>query len=292
LVDRADLTAAVLTAIGFFATAGYLSITPSAFTGNVPNLQVIILDTLPIYFYAGYWAFSIRHALAVPLYRRQALGIGFIVLAIWTSLAEFAGVPRSLSLRIYAPLTTFSFYFLFFVIFYWIDASVLASRRSDPLLRDTLYWSKVRIPPWIANFVIWGIPLLIIGYASIFGDITLLNEMNTGIFPNSIMGTLLGVIYNVLPLLVPISGLIYLPAIAVRSKWDRSLRRHFVWFAPVVLFLFVFFLNFPDSLVGHLVPGLIIAVTGFTLYKSAKLLVPLNRISPLEIATRGEQTPS
>jgi len=223
LVDRADLTAAVLTAIGFFATAGYLSITPSAFTGNVPNLQVIILDTLPIYFYAGYWAFSIRHALAVPLYRRQALGIGFIVLAIWTSLAEFAGVPRSLSLRIYAPLTTFSFYFLFFVIFYWIDASVLASRRSDPLLRDTLYWSKVRIPPWIANFVIWGIPLLIIGYASIFGDITLLNEMNTGIFPNSIMGTLLGVIYNVLPLLVPISGLIYLPAIAVRSKWDTGL---------------------------------------------------------------------
>jgi hypothetical protein len=278
--------AAVLTVLGFLATVAYLAITPDAFNGNVPNFEVVLLDTTPIYFYAGYWAFSLRHALAVPLYRRQASGIGFVVLAIWGALAEFTSVPRALSLQIYVPITTFTFYFLLFVIFYWIDASVLASRRSDPLLRDTLYWSKVRTPLWIANFIIWGVPLVIVGYASISGDSTLLNQLNSGTFPNFVPGIILGIIYNVLPILVPIIGIIYLPAIATRSKWDKTLRMHFVWFAPVVLFLLVLFLNFPNTFEGHILPALIISITGFTLYKSAKALVPLNTISHLEIAPK------
>ena len=287
--DKADLIAVVLATVGFLATVVYVTTVPNSFNGNVPSFEVILLDTVPIYFYAGYWAFSIRHALAVPLYRRQALGIGFTILAIWGSLAEFAGLPKSLSLRIYVPITTFTFYILFFVIFYWIDASILASRKSDPLLRDPLYWSKVRIPLWIANSIIWGIPLVMISAAAFLGNTTLLEQMNMGTFPDSVAGNFMTIIYNFAPLLAPIVGVVYLPAIAIRSKWDRALRRHFVWFSVVALFLVVFFLNPPDTPEGHLIPGLIIVITGFALYKSVRALVPLNRISSHESVLEGKQ---
>src|SRR5208282_2621530 len=126
--DRADITAAALVIVGIVVALVY-----SAFVPPGPILFLIV--AVPIYSYAAYWAFSIRHALAVRLYRRQAFGIGFIILAIWFTMGAFVLVP-STNLKLYTALTDPSFYFLFIVLFYWIDASVLATRRSDPLLRD------------------------------------------------------------------------------------------------------------------------------------------------------------
>ncbi|HZW54889.1 MAG TPA: hypothetical protein VFF30_01220 [Nitrososphaerales archaeon] len=111
---------------------------------------------LPIYVYAAYWAFSARQALAVRLYRNQSLGIGLIVLAFWASLGS-GFTPGSAPLQLRVALIQVSFILAVIVLFYWIDASLLASRRSDPLLRDTFRWSNLRIPFWIANIIMWGL---------------------------------------------------------------------------------------------------------------------------------------
>lgn len=272
-MDRSDLVALIFTILGLAAALAYIALVPNAFNGSIPTLPVILLDTVLIYGYAAYWAFSIWHALAVPLYRRQALGIGFVILSIFGVFTVIAGTTRVLSLRIFTPLATFSFYLLFAVLFYWIDASILASRRSDPLVRDTLHWTKVRIPLWIANIILWAIPLVIISTASVSGNITLLSEFNNGAFPNSPSGTVLTLVYNYLPIILPIVGLIYLPAIAIRCKWDRHLRMHFAWFAPAALFALALFLP-----LGNGLPGVVIAITGFSLYKSVRSLVPINKI--------------
>lgn len=278
--DRANITAAVLAAVGYTAAVAIALFVPNPFNGNLPGLAIFIVLTVPIFSYAEYWALSIRHALAVPLYRRQAFGIAVIVLSLWFTIGVFVVVPTTWPLAAYIVLTNYSFYFLFIVLFYWIDASILASRRSDPLLRDTLYWSRIRIPFWIANIIIWAIPLCVIGYAAVVGDVSLMNELNSGTYPNTPVYQVLRIIYN-LPILVLLCGIIYLPAIAIRAKYDRSLRRHFLWFAPTAIGLLLLFFGILGSVgtLGHLLSALVFVLVGYSLYRSAKALVPLNKVT-------------
>ena len=287
--DRADTAAAVLTAVSYAAalTIG-LVVFPNSLNGNLPGVATFIALTVLIFPYAAYWALSIRHALAVPLYRRQAFGIAFIVLALWFTIAILTVVPSTWPLAAYTVITNYTFYFLFVVLFYWIDASILASRRSDPLLRDTLYWSKIRIPFWIFNIIVWGIILSMIGYFSIVGDATFLNSVNSGSFPNTPFFQVINIIYN-LPFLVLVCGIIYLPAIAIRSKYDKSLRRHFLWFTPTAAGLLLLFFGVFNSLSlpGHLLSGLVFVLIGYTLYRSARSLAPINRLLTVETKSTG-----
>jgi len=286
MVDRADLTAIFLVIVPLVAAASLLVLFPDAFSSNTVLFFVV---SIPIYSYAAFWAFSIRHVLAVRLYRNQAFGIGFVVLAVYSTLAVFDLTPSTNSLQIISGLTNSSFYFLFIVLFYWLDASVIATRRSDPLLRDTLHWSKIRIPLWIINGITWGTILLLLIYSEITGNVSILNQLDTGNINNFV----LRIMYN-FPIAVLISGVIFLPAIALRSKWDKTLRRHFLWFAPSYAgLLFIFFLGsiVPTGLAGSIVTIIIVLAMGYSLYRSAKSLVPLNRIPALEVETKTESPP-
>ncbi len=93
--------------------------------------------------YAAYWAFVIRRALAVRLYRNQALGIG--ILAIAVALTQVNATISNYSANYPGFLTIIFPYFTTLTLFYWIDTSVQAGRRSDPLLRDTLHWKGLRV---------------------------------------------------------------------------------------------------------------------------------------------------
>jgi hypothetical protein len=275
--DRADITAILLVVAGLVGSLILLVLFPNAFASDTYRPILFFLASIPIYSYAGFWAFSIRHALAVRLYRRQAFGIGFVVLALYSTFAIFDLVPSTASLQVSSGLTNSSFYFLFFVMFYWLDTSVLATRRSDPLLRDTLHWSKIRIPLWTANGITWGTVLFLLGYSEIAGNVSILNQLNTGNINNFV----LGIEYN-FPIAVLICGVIILPALAVRSKWDRTLQRHFLWFAPTyagLLFLFFLSSSLPTGFVSSVMTVVVFVAMGYTLYRSAKSLVPLNRIS-------------
>lgn len=246
----------------------------------------ILLLTI-VYPYAAYWALSIRNALAVPLYKRQALGIGFVTLALWGTLVAFVILPSTLPSPLVAFESFLAFYFVFIVLFYWIDASVLASRRSDPLLRDTLYWSRIRIPLWVVIIVTTLIPFSLLGYIGITSDTTIFNQLNAGTFGGPAISSALVVIID-FPIVIPVLGFVYLPIIAIRSKWDRSLRRHFVWFAaaPIAL-MWIFFgpLSGTNSFAGNVSNGLVLVIAGYALYRSARSLAPINRLQAVESET-------
>ena len=224
------------------------------------------------------------------------MGIGIVVLALWITIATFVVVPSSStsssSLASLVPSLEdyLAYSFLFIVLYYWIDASVLAARRSDPLLRDSLYWSKIRVPLWIAIIDATIIPTLIMVYIGITSDTGGLNQLNAGTFGGPVVSFLLdNVVFNV-TVVVPICGIIYLPVIAIRLKWDKGLRRHFLWFAPVpVVVLFIFYgplSGVPDSFVTLMISGLMLVIAGYSLYRSTKALVPLNRISSVDAVAK------
>jgi hypothetical protein len=105
-----------------------------------------------VFLYAAYWAFTIRRVLLTPLYRREAfwvgaMGIYFVGLGVFLAIAltlQLNDLPVNL-------LGAFIFAFGFTLIFFWVDSTIHIARRSDPLFRDTLRWSKLRYVFWIVT---------------------------------------------------------------------------------------------------------------------------------------------
>ncbi len=233
----------------------------------IEAIETIVPDVLLAY--ACYWGLSIRRALAIRLYRNQAMGIGLIS-ATFGLVTTFTYASNG---------TTFELAPLFVaVMFYWIDASVLASRRTDPLLRDTIHWKRIRIGLWAV------LDVLIAGYFA-----ALIYSLATG--------TLSPFLYiDPLIILIPfVSAIVTLPIVSRRSK-DTSLRRHLKWFAlfgacALVGILVTFLLGYisgttiatPPSLYTNTPIMAGATIGGYCLYRSAKSLVPLNRISLEEV---------
>src|SRR5579864_7773784 len=143
MVSKADLTIAVLILAG---TA--IGISYDLYLGAGSSVSAVLL--ILAFAYTSYWAFGIRHALAVERYKNQALGIGLIAIALGLIILNPGNpstVPGVAFLQA-LPLTLLEVF-----TFYWVDASVLASRRSDPLLRDTFRWRRLR-------FVLWAIIII------------------------------------------------------------------------------------------------------------------------------------
>jgi len=231
------------------------------------TLIEVIVTIIPVFLlaYASYWAFSVRHSLAVQLYRNQALGIGLVS-------ATFALLVTTLYANL-SPTIYGDFFFPLAVLpssvtFYWVDASVLASRRTDPLLRDTIHWKSLRIVLWLILIVLIVVYFIAVTYYFVTGSSS-------------------PIVYaDLIIILIPlVSAAVAIPIISRRSK-DLSLRRHLMWFALFGFSLFVAIVIggvlFPSSqptfnadssiLVGFMIGG-------YCLYRSARSLVPLNRIS-------------
>jgi hypothetical protein len=250
LVDRLDLITILaylvdtILLVILFVVAGPSVASP----GIGPSILFFGISIFP-FVYPAYWAFDIRKALRVRLYRSQALGIGLVCISYVAGAWDSTG-------------TAYGLFIL--VVFYWIDASFRAARRSDPLLRDSLYWTKLRIPFWILNggIIIGGTIAILLGY-SIF-------------VPTS--SSLGGALVSVPFFIVAASGVALGTVVAGRSG-DWNLRKHLAWFA---LFIFTQFASIGVAQVNSLsgfVYFLGFEFAGFFLYKSARSLVQFNRIS-------------
>ena len=219
--------------------------------------------------YAAYWAFGIRRALAVRLYRNQALGIGFVSVAI-------AGFAFAITVPLWYPVNNNPLFppFLlsaFITMFYWVDASIRAGRRSDPILRDTFHWRLLRLPLWALILV--------------FPGVTIISQLFALELYTMIVGYTVALVF----LIPTLSGALLLPVVATRSR-DFTLRRHLQWFAlfPITLLvlfityftLYAFGLGFTDT--WFTLSSLINFVGGYFLYRSARSLVPLSKLSPNE----------
>ena len=99
------------------------------------------------YMYVLYVALKVRQSLAVGQYRRHALGIGIVAIVFVADQVSNFFPALNTGIWNYLGLATFAAFAL--GLLYWVDSSVLAARRSDPLYRDTFHWSKLR---WVA----WG----------------------------------------------------------------------------------------------------------------------------------------
>ena len=224
----------------------------SALANIVPFLYVAVLA------YTVYLSITIRRALSVGEYRKQAFGVGLIALA-WILLLLNYGVQAVTGS--YA-LFSLGFGLVMMTLFYWIDSSVLATRRTDPLVRDTFWWTRVR-------YVLWALTV-----AATFAAASLAYyyQATSGTEPLFMFNGQYGVGY--MPSwFVLAAGVIALPVSASRAR-DRLLRRNIGWLGAFVILIQI--VGVEPSSVANSQFGIfgVLFVASLCLYQSARSLVP------------------
>lgn len=222
--------------------------------------------------YGAYWAFQIRRALFVGVYRSQALWIGFFSLYFIPYVDGGNAGPNNL---VYALLLTLYYIVLALLLFRLIDLDVRVARRSDPLLRDTLHWPKLRLVVW--TLLIVGAPFLL--------AVTWLDY--TGTF---VSGQALAITQSSIYLPFLLSGV---PALwlGARRSGDLTFRRNLKWMALFFVLLLVtsmaYFLETAGLLpipldLFNALGGITFVPAAYCLYRSAKSLAPLGHMAAPE----------
>jgi len=235
------------------------------------NLQLGILilaylaDTA-IFIYAAYWAFGIRRALVGRIYRNQALWLG--VLSIIVLLSEAVPTPTTDN-AVFIVLSNLPVIALALVLFAFVDSTVPVARRSDPLLRDTLHWGKVRVVAWLV--------LVLVEILGAYGEITSSNTSSS-----DVNGLLLLVVIGAPPMFI-----------GARRSMDPHLRGSLKWFGlglvSLIGLLLVAFAelaaNIPSAgplAYAELPYNLVVFLFGYALYRSTRSLAPINRLQTLD----------
>lgn len=221
----------------------------------------------------------IRRTLAVRPYRRQALGIGLVA-------AFFAlnGVGEHLPAD--GPIglvQLFAFYALALGLLYWVDASVLAARRLDPLYRDTLGWSRLR--PWA-----WGVSLGLLFF--MVTTFVLVPPPPANAPPPPIYVSLFFPIAFLIPIYIAaISGVVFIPVAARRCK-DPVFRKNLEWFFAFITIQLalagvvsqIFQNSDGTSVVSFIFDSVALIIGFYPLYRAVKSLVPLYKFGEGESA--------
>ena len=206
---------------------------------DILNLFGVAASSI-ILVYVAFWALNVRRALPVHAYKRQALGIALIAISL-----ALANVVDTIEAYVYigTPFgaigqSGFGLWFVFLLfLFYWVDSSVIAVRKSDPKARDTFHWSRLRI-------VLWAFSLpgqVLIFFVSITSLI--LSGPTASANSSAPSGGLIGVVLLVVlvgAIFIPLaSAVVMLPVVARRTA-DRTFRTQLIWFAAFAVVYFVF----------------------------------------------------
>jgi hypothetical protein len=254
------------------------------------DLEVSILVAAMIagYGYVSYASLAIRGTIAGGVYRKQALGLALVAIFYATnSVTSFYNSPQAFDIysQIGFLIDFLSFPIAFLMIFYWVDTSVSAARLTDPLLRDTLRWSRVRFLIWTINI---SAVVISLSYAAYL-------VLAAGGFPTNPPLSLLAIYLT--PAYVSVASGAAVLLVAVRRTADRTLRRHLEWFGFYLVFIFVL-----GGLIGNglgiysaewsnLVGGAANAAAAFFLYRSARSLIPLYSFSNETAKPLGPSSP-
>jgi len=233
-------------------------------------LYIGLAFTVLMWSYSVYWALDLRRLLSAPLYRNQALGAGLVSTAFASlNCAIYGGQNTSLV----GNLQLIVIGYTFLITFYWVDSSVLAARKTDPLYRDTLHWRKVRLAVWPVIFVT---ALALPGLSIVYPSSLLQGEGVTWLFVILVFTPIIGAFG---------SGLILLPIAGRRSR-DEALRKNLEWFglfgASFILFAILNILSPGESEPGGGLAFFFLVLAfvagSYCLYRSTKSLAPLNRL--------------
>lgn len=230
--------------------------------------SIIGIGTVTGFAYGAYWAYQIRSALVSPLYRNRALWVGavgtfFALLVLSTILiGTFASTNRFLSLFQFG-LTNFGA----ILVFGWIDSNVRVARRSDPLRRNTLHWTKLRILIWVILSI-----ALVGGLVSAFvSDISYLSS------PAGLGGAFLESPFTP----AAAFGIVAL-AVSHRRINDVTLKRHIKWlvFFVLILLFATRLLEYSSSLLSTVgfIAILLLACGAYFLYMAARSLSQLDHL--------------
>lgn len=227
------------------------------------TLWIVVVS---IFGYSAYWAFIIRGALQQALYKKQALWVGgmaiyFVSLSSFLTLALTFNVNELSSNILGGALISSGF----IIIFLWIDYTVRVARRSDPLGRDAIRWSKLRY--------LWGFFTVGGAIAALFDAIT------QGISSAA-----------------PFGGILFIGAIAIiisaRRSSDPTLRRHLKWTGLCIFMLWLgsqveqpLLRVLGDSALVESITFSFVAIGAYGLYRSAKSLVPMDRLSKIDTSS-------
>jgi len=218
--------------------------------------------------YIAYTAIAISRTLSNMVYRNQARGLAaveiiLVIVVIWGAISfSTTYVLTDIENAVQLLGTWFAFFIGFY---YFIDASIGAARQTDPLFRDTLHWTRVRLAFWAYD----------IGAAILFTIAAAVGSYNYG------NGGSLAFFQASIPLLIIVySGAVVLP-VAIRRSKDKVLKRQLSWFALWMTCLAIFFVA--PYLISNapIVAGLVVFLAGaYPLYRSATSLVPLYNFEP------------
>lgn len=249
---------------------------------DILNVSAVAASSL-ILMFVVFWALTVRRALVVRVYRSEALGTALISIFL-----AFTNIVNTVVAYLYGggPFWAigegaFGFFFIFLlVLFFWVDSSVRAVRRSDPLARDTFHWSRLRVVLWV--FSLPGQILVVV--VSVVGAIALGPAAEATSSPPSTgwIGALLTVLLFGAIFIPIISAVVMLPIIARRTA-DKTFRAQLIWFGAfaIAYLLIVNILGevsgFPsgwyDLFFGYI--GLV--VCAYCLYRSVSSLTPTYR---------------
>jgi len=213
--------------------------------------------------YVTYAALAMRRTLGSGLYRRQALGVGLVAVG-FTALYLFNFDSDSF-------LDPVVFYATAFFLLYWVDSSILASRASDPVYRDTLGWSRLRLVYWVVSVASVPIVFGLLAYYSSIGFQGLPGYVNV----------VLPILFALPIYAAVVAGAVVMPIAARRSR-DLTLRRSLEW---LVLFIAIQLVlqgivvplvsSDPSDPKAIFVDGVAMLLGAYPLLQSARRLVPI-----------------
>jgi len=226
---------------------------------------------LSTYGYAAFTAFRIRSTLGAGDYRRQALGIGLLTIAFAAWAAVFAvnawaqgtgGIVLGVTSLVLAYVT----------LFYWVDSSAIAARRSDPLYRDSLHWNSFRKVIWLA------MTLAMVPFSAYIAYIYLTVGVLVQSMPLPVLVPVIVIVFGTL-----ISGSFVLPVSFWRSK-DTTLKKQLEWLFLFIVIQLLFAIYAFGLTIGNpslFVPAILVVImpSGYSLYRSARSLIPLHKFS-------------
>lgn len=227
--------------------------------------------------YGAYWAFAIRRALIGRIYRNHALWLGVLcitgLIAAWNTLLPSSNNPFINALLWaldYAPWPTL-------VIFAFIDSTIPVLRRADPLLRSIFHWEKLRLGLWALAVFLTVLSI----YLAVASNFSPTNQTSA-------------LVLNGLSLIIPVIPGAAALLIGARRSTDLVLRESVKWLGLALLFLLGIVLvgvtesmmnlsNYEMTYSYGAVPWITVGVVvGYALYRSARSVAPLNRLSRME----------
>lgn len=228
-----------------------------------------------VFIYAAYWAFAIRRGLVGRMYRNHGLWLGVLSIILFSNVIVPTPTTNSLVIIVLSSIPIVA---LALALFAFVDSTVPIARRSDPLLRNILRWEKVRV-------VAWGV-LILVEIIGVHSEITSNNTSSSDVF-----GIFVVALFGAPPMLI-----------GARRSMDSYLRGSLKWLGLSLLFFLGVLLvgvvetglnlstYYTSYSYGEIPYVAVFILVGYALYKSARSLAPLNRMSP-EVALKVETSP-